>query len=134
MGKKARKLRSPKYAEKASALRNTVERLRGHITETAETVSEPTVETPVELIQEPFQEDDLTQTIDEVVEEIVPTPEEPVISKPNGLTFTDQRGEAKGIPEKRASSTIHKKTTPSTTRKTTTTTRKSRRAKTKTTG
>ena len=78
MGKKARKLRSPKYAEKASALRNTVAKLRSHITETTETTVEPTVETPiveapVEPVQELPQEDNITQTVDEIVEEIKQT-------------------------------------------------------------
>ena len=61
MGKKARKLRSPKYANKASALRDTFARLRGQITETVETVVETVTEQVIVAAEKAEQVLDQTQ-------------------------------------------------------------------------
>ena len=50
MGKKARKLRSPKYARKASALRETYARINNKTTETTTPVAEEVVEEVVEAV------------------------------------------------------------------------------------
>ena len=61
MGKKARKLRSPKYANKASALRDTFARLRGQITETVETVVETVTKQVIVAAEKAEQVLDQTQ-------------------------------------------------------------------------
>ena len=104
MGKKARKLRSPKYARKASALRETFARINNKTTETTTPVVEEVVEAVIQ-ITEP--------------EPVVETPA-PVIKKTNALKATAKKTTTK--------TTITKKPT---TKKTTTTTRKRRTTKAK---
>ena len=120
MGKKARKLRSPKYAAKALALRETVTRLRkGASPEVKET-------------QIP-EEDNVTQTVEEIVQEIEEVFSQPESSedvpkketkRPNALKMVEQE-------QKKTIKSTQKRTT--TRKKPTTTTRKRRTTKTKTT-
>tara|TARA_B100001758_G_C18048731_1_gene422007 strand:- start:243 stop:575 length:333 start_codon:yes stop_codon:yes gene_type:complete len=107
MGKKARKLRSPKYARKASALRETFARINNKTTETTTETTTPVVEENVEEVVEAVVQ--ITEP-----EPVVETPA-PVIKKPNALK----------APTK---TTITKKPA---TKKTTTTTRKRRTTKAK---
>ena len=108
MGKKARKLRSPKYARKASALRETFARINNHTTETTTPVVEETVEETVEAVVQ------ITEP-----EPVVETPA-PVIKKTNALKATAKK------------TTTRKTTTKKpTTKKTTTTSRKRRTTKAK---
>ena len=122
MGKKARKLRSPKYANKASALRDTFARLRGQITETVETVVETVTEQVIVVAEKAEQVLDQTQ------------------ERVNALRFTNEN-EAVQAEEPKAEQTVveqPKIATPATkntniTRKnSTSTTRKRRASKTKT--
>ena len=126
MGKKARKLRSPKYANKASALRETFARLRGQITETVETVVETVTEQVIVAAEKAEQVLDQTQervnalrftNEEEVIQVEEPETEETIVEQPK-IT--------------RKSTTTTKKTPATTTKKTTSTTRRKRTAKTKT--
>ena len=106
MGKKARKLRSPKYARKASALRETFARINNKTTETTAPVAEEVVEVEAVIqITEP--------------EPVVETPA-PVIKKTNALKATAKKTTTKTTTTKKP-----------TTKKTTTTTRKRRTTKAK---
>ena len=122
MGKKARKLRSPKYANKASALRETFARLRGQITETVETVVETVTEQVIVVAEKAEQVLDQTQ------------------ERVNALRFTNKE-EAIQVEEPKIEQTIveqPKVTRPATKntntprKKSTSTTRKRRTNKTKT--
>ena len=141
MGKKSRKLRSPKYAAKASAFRETVARLRENRSSKAREVNNTTPE-----------EDNITQTVDKIVEEIETSfceVKEPVVAEvpivqttktPNALRKIAEKTEEKNVEQEKKSttkkkattSTTRKKSASSTTKKTTTTTRRRRTAKTKT--
>ena len=95
MGKKARKLRSPKYANKASALRATFARLRGQITETVETVVETVTEQVIVAAEKAEQVLDRTQervnalrftNENEVVQAEEPKVEQVVVEQPKIAT------------------------------------------------
>jgi len=95
MGKKARKLRSPKYANKASALRDTFARLRGQITETVETVVETVTEQVIVAAEKAEQVLDRTQervnalrftNENEVVQAEEPKVEQTVVEQPKIAT------------------------------------------------
>lgn len=95
MGKKARKLRSPKYANKASALRDTFARLRGQITETVETVVETVTEQVIVAAEKAEQVLDRTQervnalrftNENEVVQAEEPKVEQAVVEQPKIAT------------------------------------------------
>ena len=122
MGKKARKLRSPKYANKASALRDTFARLRGQITETVETVVETVTEQVIVVAEKAEQVLDQTQ------------------ERVNALRFTNKE-EAIQVEEPKIEQTIVEqpkvtrpapKNTNTPRKKSTSTTRKRRANKTKT--
>ena len=122
MGKKARKLRSPKYANKASALRDTFARLRGQITETVETVVETVTEQVIVVAEKAEQVLDQTQ------------------ERVNALRFTNKE-EAIQVEEPKIEQTIVEqpkvtrpapKNTNTPRKKSTSTTRKRRTNKTKT--
>tara|TARA_R110000822_G_scaffold220924_1_gene354750 strand:+ start:64 stop:438 length:375 start_codon:yes stop_codon:yes gene_type:complete len=95
MGKKARKLRSPKYANKASALRDTFARLRGQITETVETVVETVTKQVIVAAEKAEQVLDQTQervnalrftNENEVVQAEEPKVEQTVVEQPKIAT------------------------------------------------
>jgi hypothetical protein len=116
MGKKSRKLRSPKYAQKAAALRETVAKLRGQVGQNFKATQE-TVQEIAEKIEEPAKPkvNALKQMVkkEEPVVEEQPKVEQPKVEQPK----------------------VEKpKTTrkPRAAKKTTSTTRKRRPAKTKT--
>lgn len=98
MGKRKRRLLSPKYALKAAALREKVARLRGQIEEKVETIQE---------------------TIEEVAEEVIEKVEETVKPRVNALK---QQPEEKSASIKKAE-TKSKKTAPATRKKRTTKTK-----------
>ena len=77
MGKKARKLRSPKYARKASALRETFARINNKTTETTTPVAEEVVEEVVEAVVQITEPEPVVET---------PTP---VINLAGGLPFLE---------------------------------------------
>ena len=120
MGKKARKLRSPKYAAKASAFRETVARLRAKTGQVIEDVVVTVADQVVQLAEKADKFLDETQerinALKFINEEEVVQAEEPVVEKPKTT---------------RKSATTTKKK-PTTTKKTTSTTRRKRTTKTKT--
>ena len=115
MGKKARKLRSPKYANKASALRDTFARLRGQITETVETVVETVTEQVIVAAEKAEQVLDQTQervnalrftNENEVVQVEEPKVEETIVEQ---LKVTRQATKNTNIPKKKSTSTTRKR-------------------------
>ena len=115
MGKKARKLRSPKYANKASALRDTFARLRGQITETVETVVETVTEQVIVAAEKAEQVLDQTQervnalrftNEEEVIQVEEPRVEETVIEQPK---VTRQPPKNTNTPRKKSTSTTRKR-------------------------
>ena len=116
MGKKARKLRSPKYAAKAAALRETVARLNGRrvIEIDMNTGEETTQEETIEVITNKEPEEQVTERV------VVPTPE------PQLQTIQIEE------PPVNALKATKTRTTKKTTTKKTTSSRKRRTTKTKT--
>ena len=117
MGKKARKLRSPKYANKASALRDTFARLRGQITETVETVVETVTEQVIVAAEKAEQVLDQTQervnalrftNEEEVIQVEEPKAEETVIEQPK---VTRPATKNTNTPKKKSTSTTRKRRT-----------------------
>ena len=133
MGKKARKLRSPKYALKAAALRKRVATVRGHIENITESIQEK-VEQVVENVKpmlkvtkkkesppKPFAEEEFKTYAAEYNE-----PREESINNENSEQFSEvETNIAKPKPKTRA----RKATT--TKKKTASTPRRKRTAKTK---
>tara|TARA_X000001388_G_scaffold74360_4_gene67257 strand:+ start:5084 stop:5455 length:372 start_codon:yes stop_codon:yes gene_type:complete len=121
MGKKSRKLRSPKYAQKAAALRETVAKLRGQVGQNFKATQE-TVQEIAEKIEEPAKPkvNALKQMVkkEEPVVEEQPKVEQPKVEQPK----VEQ-------PKVEKPKTTRK---PRAAKKTTSTTRKRRPAKTKT--
>ncbi len=119
MGKKARKLRSPKYANKASALRDTVAKLRE---KTGQVIEDVVVVVADQVVQVAEKAD---KFLDETQERV------------NALKFTNVEETVKveepavETPKFEKSKTATKKKS-TTTKKTTSTTRRRRTAKTKT--
>ena len=99
MGKKARKLRSPKYARKASALRETFARINNKTTETTTETTAPAVEEVVEAVVQ------ITES-----EPVVETPA-PVIKKTNALKATAKKTTTKKPTTKKATTTTRKRRT-----------------------
>jgi len=117
MGKKARKLRSPKYAAKASALRETFARLRGQITETVETVVETVTEQVIVAAEKAEEVLDQTQERvnalrftdeEEAVQVEEPKVEEPIVEKPK---VTRPAPKKTNTPRKKSTSTTRKRRT-----------------------
>ena len=117
MGKKARKLRSPKYANKASALRETFARLRGQITETVETVVETVTEQVIVVAEKAEQVLDQTQervnalrftNEEEVIQVEEPKVEETIIEQPK---VTRPAPKNTNTPRKKSTSTTRKRRT-----------------------
>ena len=108
MGKKSRKLRSPKYAAKASAFRETVARLRA---KTGQVIEDVVVTVADQVVQVAEKAD---KFLDETQERI------------NALKFIDEDEPAQVKKPKAEQSTATRK------KKTTSTRRKRRTAKTKT--
>ena len=115
MGKKARKLRSPKYANKASALRDTFARLRGQITETVETVVETVTEQVIVAAEKAEQVLDQTQervnalrftNEEEVVQVEEPKVEETIVEQPK---VTRPAPKNTNTPRKKSTSTTRKR-------------------------
>jgi hypothetical protein len=115
MGKKARKLRSPKYANKASALRETFARLRGQITETVETVVETVTEQVIVVAEKAEQVLDQTQervnalrftNEEEVVQVEEPKVEETIVEQPK---VTRPAPKNTNTPRKKSTSTTRKR-------------------------
>lgn len=139
MGKKSRKLRSPKYAAKASALRQTVNALRTSIEidmSTGEEIEE-TIQVVSNTTQEKPQEEKAPQPEPELQLETVKV-EEPKV--PNALSFIEPpkerllqveepKVEEKPKTTRRKPAAAKKPAT--TTKKTTSTTRRRRTTKTK---
>ena len=117
MGKKARKLRSPKYANKASALRETFARLRGQITETVETVVETVTEQVIVAAEKAEQVLDQTQervnalrftNEEEVIQVEKPKVEETIVEQPK---VTRPGTKNTNTPKKKSTSTTRKRRT-----------------------
>ena len=117
MGKKARKLRSPKYAEKASALRETFARLRGQITETVETVVETVTEQVIVAAEKAEQVLDQTQervnalrftNEEEVIQVEEPKVEETIVEQPKVIRPATKNT---NTPKKKSTSTTRKRRT-----------------------
>lgn len=117
MGKKARKLRSPKYANKASALRETFARLRGQITETVETVVETVTEQVIVAAEKAEQVLDQTQervnalrftNEEEVIQVEEPKVEETIVEQPK---VTRPATKNTNTPRKKSTSTTRKRRT-----------------------
>ena len=115
MGKKARKLRSPKYAAKAAAFRETVARLRGQITETVETVVEAVTEQVIIAAEKAEEVLDQTQervnalrftNEEEVIQVEEPKVEEPIIEQPK---VTRPAPKNTNTPRKKSTSTTRKR-------------------------
>ena len=115
MGKKARKLRSPKYANKASALRDTFARLRGQITETVETVVETVTEQVIVVAEKAEQVLDQTQervnalrftNEQEVVQAEEPKIEQTIVEQPK---VTRPATKNTNTPRKKSTSTTRKR-------------------------
>ena len=115
MGKKARKLRSPKYANKASALRETFARLRGQITETVETVVETVTEQVIVAAEKAEQVLDQTQervnalrftNEQEVIQVEEPKAEETIVEQPK---VTRPAPKNTNTPRKKSTSTTRKR-------------------------
>ena len=115
MGKKARKLRSPKYANKASALRDTFARLRGQITETVETVVETVTEQVIVAAEKAEQVLDQTQervnalrftNENEVIQVEEPKVEETIVEQPK---VTRPAPKNTNTPRKKSTSTTRKR-------------------------
>ena len=130
MGKRRRKINNPKFATKFAKTRETYLKLKGIITGTVEAAV-----------------DNLTETVDTVVEEIRETFKQPEV-KPNGLKFINEneilqveeptpvvveKPKPKTTRKKAAvkKTTTTKKTTSTTPKKNTTSTRRRRTTKTK---
>jgi hypothetical protein len=128
MGKKARKLRSPKYANKASALRDTFARLRGQITETVETVVEAPTEIATKAVEPAPEETKQNPNALKFIKEDKETQlEEPNVEAPN---LEKPETIIKTTPAVKKTPTT-KKTTSNTPKKTTSATRRRRTTKTK---
>ena len=117
MGKKARKLRSPKYANKASALRDTFARLRGQITETVETVVETVTEQVIVAAEKAEQVLDQTQervnalrftNEEEVIQVEEPKIEQTIVEQPK---VTRPALKNTNTPRKKSTSTTRKRRT-----------------------
>ena len=117
MGKKARKLRSPKYAAKAAAFRETVARLRGQITETVETVVEAVTEQVIIAAEEAEEVLDQTQervnalrftNEEEVIQVEEPKVEETIVEQPK---VTRPATKKTNTPRKKSTSTTRKRRT-----------------------
>ena len=117
MGKKARKLRSPKYANKASALRETFARLRGQITETVETVVETVTEQVIVAAEKAEEVLDQTQervnalrftNEEEVIQVEEPKVEETIVEQPK---VTRPATKNTNTPKKKSTSTTRKRRT-----------------------
>ena len=115
MGKKARKLRSPKYANKASALRETFARLRGQITETVETVVETVTEQVIVVAEKAEQVLDQTQervnalrftNKEEVIQVEEPKIEQTIVEQPK---VTRPAPKNTNTPRKKSTSTTRKR-------------------------
>ena len=115
MGKKSRKLRSPKYANKASALRATFARLRGQITETVETVVETVTEQVIVVAEKAEQVLDQTQervnalrftNEQEVIQVEEPKVEETIVEQPK---VTRPATKNTNTPRKKSTSTTRKR-------------------------
>ena len=115
MGKKARKLRSPKYANKASALRETFARLRGQITETVETVVETVTEQVIVAAEKAEQVLDQTQervnalrftNEQEVIQVEEPKIEQTIVEQPK---VTRPATKNTNTPRKKSTSTTRKR-------------------------
>ena len=124
MGKRRRKINNPKFATKFAKTRETYLRLKGLITDTVEAAV-----------------DNLTETVDTVVEEIKETFKKPE-TKPNALKFINEDEilqveepapvvVEKPKPKTTRKKTTTKKTTSTTPKKSTTSTRRRRTTKTK---
>ena len=124
MGKRRRKINNPKFATKFAKTRETYLKLKGIITDTVEAAV-----------------DNLTETVDTVVEEIKETFKEPE-TKPNALKFINEDEilqveepapvvVEKPKPKTTRKKTTTKKTTSTTPKKSTTSTRRRRTTKTK---
>lgn len=127
MGKRRRKINNPKFATKFAKTRETYHRLRGAITETIGTAVDnltQTVDTVVEEIKEVFKEPEAKPNALKAIKEKAPA----ATKKPESKTTRKKANTKKTTTAKAAP----KKTATSTTKKTTTTTRRRRTAKTKT--
>ena len=125
MGKKSRKLRSPKYAAKASAFRETVARLRAKTGQVIEDVVVTVADQVVQVAEKADKFLDETQerinALKFINEEEVVQAEEPAVETPKVEK-----------PKTTRKSTTTTKKKPATTKKTTSTTRRKRTTKTKT--
>ena len=109
MGKKSRKLRSPKYAVKALALRETVARLRKGTSPEVEEAQVPELDTAAPTVDQIVQE----------IEEVSSQPEsnedttEKEIKSPNALKMVkpEQKKEAKPAQKKASTHKKHAVTT-----------------------
>ena len=108
MGKKARKLRSPKYARKASALRATVARLRGQGSASNTVAIEEKQKVPNALKTLKTEEAEKTETA---------TTEQNNTTPNKNTKTTTKKNTTRKTPAKRTRRT-RKKTTTSTTKKT----------------
>ena len=133
MGKRRRKINNPKFATKFAKTRETYHRLRGVVTETIEAAVDnltQTVDTVVEEIKEVFKEPEAKPNALKVMEEEKPQIEKqtPAAAKKPESKTTRKKANTKKTTTTKAAP---KKTTTSTTKKTTTTTRRRRTTKTK---
>lgn len=129
MGKKSRKLRSPKYARKAAAFRENVARLNGRRVIQIDLNTGEEVEDNVIVVTNTEPEPEKTETPvlprTELQLETVKIEEPPI---PNALKHIEEE-KPKTTRKRKAPA---KKTTTSTTKKSTSTTRRRRTTKTKT--
>ena len=117
MGKKSRKLRSPKYANKASALRATFARLREKTEQVIEDVVVTVADQVVQVAEKADKFLDETQervnalrftNEEEVVQAEEPKVEEPIVEKPK---VTRPAPKKTNTPRKKSTSTTRKRRT-----------------------